>query len=89
MPRARRRRLRRDRRQPEADHRRPRQDIEVVGQCTTVSIDTSLGDDAKAEAKSICDTAAKAAYVDDINSIRVLSATGTELSQGIKGAGCL
>ena len=57
--------------------------------CTTVSIDTSLGDDAKAEAKSICDTAAKAAYVDDINSIRVLSATGTELSQGIKGAGCL
>jgi len=65
------------------------QDIEVVGQCTTVTIDTSLGDDAKAEAKSICDTAAKAAYLDDVNSIRVLSATGTELSQGIKGAGCL
>jgi len=67
----------------------PIEDIEVVGQCTTVSIDTSLGDDAKAEARSICDTAAKAAYVDDINSIRVLSASGTELSQGIKGAGCL
>jgi hypothetical protein len=67
----------------------PVEDIEVVGQCTTVSIETSLGEDAKAEATSICDTAAKAAYVDDINSIRVLSASGTELSQGIKGAGCL
>jgi hypothetical protein len=72
------------------DHgRRSNTHLRSAHTVTTVSIDTSLGDDAKAEAKSVCDTAAKAAYMDDINSIRVLSATGTELSQGIKGAGCL
>jgi hypothetical protein len=63
--------------------------VDIVGQCTTVAITTTLGEGDKAAAKEICEAAAKVAYVGDINSIRVTSAAGTELSQGIAGARCL
>jgi hypothetical protein len=63
--------------------------VEVVGQCTTVAIKTRLADGDAAKAKEICTAAAKVAYTGDVNSIRVTSANGTELSQGIAGAPCL
>jgi hypothetical protein len=63
--------------------------VEIVGQCTTVAIATTLADGDRAAAKEICQAAAKVAYTGDINSIRVTSAAGTELSQGISGAPCL
>ena len=63
--------------------------VEVVGQCTTVVIATTLSDDDSDAAVSLCDTAAEVAYVADINSIRVESASGDELSNGIKGLKCL
>ncbi|HTF08358.1 MAG TPA: hypothetical protein VK659_09335 [Asanoa sp.] len=63
--------------------------IDIVGQCTLVRIATTLGEGDKAPAKEICEAAAKVAYTGDINSIRVSSAAGTELSQGISGAPCI
>ena len=63
--------------------------VEVVGQCTTVVIATTLSDDDSDAAVSLCDTAAEVAYIADINSIRVESASGDELSNGIKGLKCL
>jgi hypothetical protein len=63
--------------------------VDVVGQCTTATITTTLGEGDGAAAKEICEAAAKVAYTGDINSIRVTSAAGTELSQGISGAPCL
>lgn len=63
--------------------------VEVVGQCTTVTIATTLGDADGAAAKEICEKAAEVAYEGDINSIRVVSGSGAELSQGLKGVPCL
>jgi hypothetical protein len=63
--------------------------VDVVGQCTTATITTTLGEGDGAAAKEICEAAAKVAYTGDVNSIRVTSAAGTELSQGISGAPCL
>jgi hypothetical protein len=63
--------------------------VDVVGQCTTATITTTLGEGDGAAAKEICEAAAKVAYTGDLNSIRVTSAAGTELSQGISGAPCL
>lgn len=57
--------------------------VQVIGQCTTVVIDTVLGDDAGETAVGICDKAAEVAYEGDVNSVSVNSATGTELAVGI------
>lgn len=63
--------------------------VTVEGQCTTAVLATKLADGDSAAAKLLCEKAATVAYVGDVNSIRVLGASGDELSQGIKGAGCL
>lgn len=63
--------------------------VEVIGSCTMVKITTSLAADADAEAKEICEAAAKVAYNGDIMSVSVDDATGSELSVGIQGAPCL
>ena len=63
--------------------------VTVVGQCTTVVIDTNLSDSEADRAVALCNSAAEVAYVDDINSIRVLNAAGDELAQGITDLKCL
>jgi hypothetical protein len=63
--------------------------VEVTGQCTTVVILTPLTDADGDEAVELCNTAAEVAYTGDINSIRVLSASGDELSQGVANLKCL
>lgn len=64
-------------------------DVTVNGQCTTVTIDTELDDENTADGKEICEAAGKVVYTGDINSVRVRSKSGTELSTGIDGAPCL
>ncbi|HUR05339.1 MAG TPA: hypothetical protein VM347_22545 [Nonomuraea sp.] len=63
--------------------------LTVEGQCTSLSIETSLGDEESGAAKEICDSAAEVAYSGDINAIRILGASGKELSVGIIDAPCL
>jgi hypothetical protein len=63
--------------------------VTIEGQCTSVSIETVLADEESAAAKKICDAAAEVAYSGDTNAIRVLGASGKELSVGISGAPCL
>ncbi|WP_336217001.1 hypothetical protein [Nonomuraea sp. LPB2021202275-12-8] len=63
--------------------------VTVVGQCTSVSIETTLGDGDGSTAQKICDSAAEVAYSGDTNSISVRSTSGRELSMGIAGATCL
>lgn len=66
------------------------QSVEIVGQCTTVTIKTNLVDGSDAEAaKAICTEASKVAYTGGVNSIRVLGTSGMELSRGTKGLPCL
>lgn len=63
--------------------------VTMQGQCTLVSIETSLGDDESSTAQKICDSAAEVAYSGDTNSISVQAGSGKELSVGIAGAKCL
>jgi hypothetical protein len=63
--------------------------IQVIGGCHEVSIETSLGPDAKADGEKLCDAAAKVAYDDQISSITVSGADGHELAAGIKGMPCI
>jgi len=63
--------------------------VSMSGQCTSLSIDTSLGDEESEAAKKICDSAAEVAYSGDTSAIRVLGASGKELSVGIIDAPCL
>lgn len=63
--------------------------VTVEGQCTTIVVGTELADEDAATAKKLCDAAGEVAYTGDINSVRVLSAAGTELSNGITGMKCL
>ena len=63
--------------------------VTVSGQCTTVEVRTRLSDEDSAAGVELCDAAAEVAYTGDINSVRVLSATGAELANGITGARCL
>ncbi|MEV0592981.1 hypothetical protein [Nonomuraea cavernae] len=63
--------------------------VTVEGQCTSLSIETSLGDEESGAAKKICDSAAEVAYSGDTSAIRVLGASGKELSVGIVDAPCL
>ena len=65
------------------------QKIQVIGGCHEVSIETSLGADAKAAGQKLCDAAAKVAYNDQISSVSVDGADGHELAAGIKGMPCL
>jgi hypothetical protein len=63
--------------------------VTVIGQCTTVEVATRLSDEDSEAGVELCDAAAEVAYTGDINSVRVLSATGAELANGIPGAPCL
>jgi hypothetical protein len=63
--------------------------VTMQGQCTLVSIRTTLGDGESSTAQKICDSAAEVAYSGDTNSISVLGRSGKELSVGIAGATCL
>ncbi|WP_246001467.1 hypothetical protein [Allorhizocola rhizosphaerae] len=61
----------------------------LLGPPPTVVIATSLADADTATAKRMCDAASEIAYVGEVNSVRVLSAAGTELANGITGLKCL
>ncbi|GGP07635.1 hypothetical protein LDL08_08435 [Nonomuraea glycinis] len=63
--------------------------VTLAGQCTSLSVETTLGDEESDAAKKICDAAAEVAYSGDTNAIRVVGASGKELSVGIAGAPCL
>ncbi|MFC9659678.1 hypothetical protein ACFVJ5_05525 [Nocardia sp. NPDC127606] len=65
--------------------------ISIAGQCTTVVIATTLADDSSGAdtAHRICRAAAAVAYTNDITSISVTAADGSELSVGIEGASCI
>jgi hypothetical protein len=63
--------------------------VVVEGQCTTIVVATELADEDVATGRQLCDTAAEVAYTGDINSVRVLSASGEELSNGITDQKCL
>jgi hypothetical protein len=63
--------------------------VVVEGQCTSIVITTELADDDVATGRQLCDTAGEVAYTGDINAVRVLSASGQELSVGITDAKCL
>jgi len=65
------------------------QKIQVIGGCSMVSIQTSLGATGKADGQKICEAAAKVAYSGSVMSVSVDGADGHELSNGIKGAPCL
>jgi hypothetical protein len=65
------------------------QTVVMMGQCTLVSIKTTLADDDTATAKQLCDSAAEVAYSADTNSIQVLGASTKELAIGISKAKCL
>jgi hypothetical protein len=54
-----------------------------------VSIETSLGAGALADAGKICDEAAKVAYTGHVTSVSVDGADGHELSAGEKGQPCI
>ncbi len=63
--------------------------VVVNGQCTSVVITTTLGDDAAAAALRFCESAAEIAYTGDVNAVTVLAASGAELAIGISGAKCM
>ncbi|MFE9787736.1 hypothetical protein ACFYO7_20375 [Nocardia salmonicida] len=65
--------------------------VSITGQCTAVNIETNLADDLTSAqtALRICTAAATVAYTEDVNSVSVASADGSELAVGIKGARCI
>lgn len=65
--------------------------VSITGQCTAVTIETNLADDPTSAqtALGICTAAATVAYTEDVNSVSVVSADGSELAVGIKGASCI
>ncbi len=65
--------------------------VSIIGQCTTVNIETNLTDDSSSleTAHEICTAAATVAYANDVNSVSVVAADGSELAVGIKGARCI
>jgi hypothetical protein len=65
------------------------QTIDIVGQCTSLTIRTTLNDDASEAATKLCEKAAEIAYTGDVNAVTVLGATGRELAIGISGMKCL
>jgi hypothetical protein len=65
--------------------------VTVIGQCTTVSVATTLSPGAAgaAAAKQVCEKAGPPAYQAGVGSVSVVTADNTELAVGIKGAPCL
>jgi hypothetical protein len=63
--------------------------VVVQGQCTSVVVQTNLGDEAFGAAKQVCETAAEVAYAGDVNSVTVTARSGMELATGISGMKCL
>ncbi len=63
--------------------------ITMQGQCTLVSIETTLSDGESSTALKICESAAEVAYSGDTNSISVRGGSGKELAVGIADARCL
>lgn len=63
--------------------------VTVVGQCTLVVVETTLGDGDTAVARRLCDRAGEVAYTGDVNAVAVKSRADTELSNGITGMKCL
>lgn len=63
--------------------------VVVQGQCTSLVVATTLGDNNNDTAQRLCDTAAEVAYSGDVNSVSVLAGSGKELAIGISGAKCL
>ncbi len=65
--------------------------VSITGQCTAVTIETDLADGPTGAqtALRICTAAATVAYTEDVNSVSVVSADGSELAVGIKGARCI
>ncbi|WP_405090790.1 hypothetical protein OG767_25145 [Micromonospora sp. NBC_01392] len=63
--------------------------VTVEGQCTTVVVATTLADGDADPARRLCDRAGEVAYSGDVNSVRVLSGSGSELANGIAGMRCL
>ncbi|GIF96335.1 hypothetical protein [Catellatospora citrea] len=63
--------------------------VAVNGQCTSVVVGTSLGDEDDATALRLCESAAEVAYTGDVNAVTVLAASGAELAIGISGAKCM
>ena len=56
--------------------------VTVNGQCTNVTIDTTLADDDTADGKEICEAAGKVVYTGDINSVTVRTARAPSTTQG-------
>ncbi|MBB5873890.1 hypothetical protein F4553_007324 [Allocatelliglobosispora scoriae] len=63
--------------------------VTVVGECTTVMIDTKLADSDIDAAREICDRAGEVAYAGGVTSVRVQGTSGRELANGIPGGKCL
>jgi|GEM_PF-3876376 len=63
--------------------------VTVVGQCTLVVVETTLGDDDTSAARQLCERAGEVAYTGDINGISVTSRSDAEISNGITGMKCL
>lgn len=66
-------------------------DVRVMGQCTMVSVSTSLAADTDGAmaAKGLCEIAAVQAYSKGIGSVSIDAKDGTELAIGIKDAPCI
>lgn len=65
--------------------------VEIVGQCTTAAVGTSLGltaDDVEA-AVGICRITAAQAIPQGVTTVTVAAADGTGLAIGISGGECL
>jgi hypothetical protein len=65
--------------------------VEVMGQCTHVSVRTALRYDKQGApaADRLCETAAEAAYETELSSVTVKAADDSELANGVEGMGCL
>ncbi len=63
--------------------------VTIVGQCTSLVVQTTLGDDDTAGARQLCERAGEVAYTGDVNSVAVHARSGAELSMGIAGMRCL
>jgi hypothetical protein len=66
-------------------------DVQVMGQCTHVSVRTTLAYDqsSRQAADRLCETAAKAAYETGLSSVSVKAADNSEIATGIEGMPCL
>ncbi|MBB4692090.1 hypothetical protein [Paractinoplanes abujensis] len=63
--------------------------VEVIGDCTIVSVGTSYAGTDQAKAREVCEAAAEVAYVGKISAISVNGSDGSELATGLKGKPCV